>query len=68
MPTERGQFQCIFETSPSILTNISLYIVDMNITGPNLLWPGEIVIAGEDVELLMNVTTLPADVPVPYQW
>ena len=72
MPTERGQFQCIFETSqdPSHVqqVNISVYIVDMNITGPNLTWPGEVVIAGEEVEFSINVTTFPEGVFVPYQW
>lgn len=40
----------------------------MNITGPKIVTPGEIVIAGEDVELSVNVTTLPNDVPLPYWW
>jgi hypothetical protein len=68
VPKERGQFKCIFETSPSHRVNITLNIVDLNVTGPSLIWPGEIAIAGEDVELSVNVTTFPEDVPVPYQW
>jgi hypothetical protein len=69
VPKERGQFQCIFDqTSSSQRVTITLNIVDMNITGPTLIWPGEIAIAGEDVELSINVTTNPKYVPVPYQW
>ena len=46
--------------------NITLNIVDMNITGPNLIWPGDIAVAGENVELSVHVTTFPEDVRVPY--
>jgi hypothetical protein len=67
VPKERGQFQCIFETS-SQYVNITLNIVDLNVTGPNLIRPGEIAIAGEDVELSVNVTTIPEDTSVPYLW
>ena len=66
-PKERGQFRCIIETSSMLLSNITLNIVDMNITGLNV-WPDKIAIAGEDVDLSINVTTFPEYVPVPYQW
>ena len=69
VPKERGRFQCILDMpNYSWHVNITLNIVDMDITGPNLIWPGEIAIAGEDVELSVNVTTFPEDIPVPYQW
>ena len=68
LPKERGLFQCIFEISPSQRVNITLNIVDMNIMGPNVTSPGEIAIAGEDVEISVNVTTHPEGIPVPYQW
>ena len=66
LPTERGLFQC--NLYASVVTGTSVYIVDMNVTGPILDWPGEIAIAGELVELSINVTTSPENVPVPYQW
>ena len=69
MPKERGLFQCsILDTFPTQHKNITLNIVDMNVTGPNLIWPGEIAIAGEDVEFLVNVTTFPENIPIPYLW
>jgi hypothetical protein len=68
MPKERGRFKCTIEVSASLYLYITLNIVDMNITGPNLISPGEIAIAGENVELSVNVTTNPEYVPVPYQW
>ena len=50
--------------------NSSVYIVDMEIAGPKLIEPGELMIAGEDVYLsvTLNVTTSPQDLLVPYQW
>ena len=68
MPKERGQFKCILEISPIQHKNVTFNIVDMNIVGPNLTRPGDIAIAGEDVELSINVTTVPEDIHVPYQW
>ena len=68
VPKERGQFKCIFETSPTQHKNITLNIVNMNITGPNVIWPGDIAVAGENMELSVRVTTFPEDIRVPYQW
>lgn len=71
VPKERGKFECTMRFSGvSSPVKTSLYIVDMHITGPNLIWPwpGEAAIAGEDVEISVNVTTFPEDIPVPYQW
>ena len=71
VPKERGLFECVLNTSVLYfqhLIQIPLYIVDLNITGPNLIWPGEMAIAGEDVELSINVTIFPEGVPIPYQW
>jgi hypothetical protein len=68
IPKERGKFQCTITYGNFLIAKIPVYIVDMNVTGPNLTWPGEIIITGEDVALSMNVTTFPEDIPVPYQW
>jgi hypothetical protein len=68
VPNERGQFQCICETAPSERVNITVNIVDLNVTGPNVTWPGEIAIAGEEVEISVNVITHPDNISVPYQW
>ena len=67
-PVERGKFVCSSEIYPRQFVNSSVYIVDMEITGPHLIRPGRIVIAGEDIQLSVNVTISPEDVPVPYQW
>ena len=68
VPKERGKFECIilFFHDSTVMT--PLYIVDMNVTGPNLKWPCEIAIAGENVEFSVNVTTFPEGVPIPYLW
>ena len=68
MPKERGKFECTVKNFQGSTVTTPLYIVDMNVTGPNLIWPGEIAIAGEDVEFSVNVTTSPEDVPIPYLW
>ena len=68
VPKERGLFQCIFEISPSQHVNTTLNIVDMNVTGPNLIWPGKIAIAGEDMEISLNVSTVPENVSLPFLW
>ena len=69
-PKERGLFQCNLNNISSSLSvhTTFVYIVDINMTGPTLDWPGEIAVAGEYVELSINVTTSPGNVPVPYQW
>ena len=68
VPKERGLFQCIFEISPSQQVNTTIYIVDMNVIGPNIICPGEIAIAGEDVEISLNASTVPENVSLPFLW
>lgn len=70
-PPERGQFNCTLRYTTNIWSHdvlhdeTSVYIVDMNFTHPT----GQtVVIVGDDVELSVDVTIFPNDVPVPYQW
>ena len=75
-PAERGKFQCIhLEFYPFNIDVVKypVYIVDMNIIGPTPVGPTlvgskKIFFAGDRIQLCINVTTTPEEVPVPYQW
>ena len=73
-PVQRGQFLC--KTSVGGLPDVTgkIYIIDMKIIGPTRIGSQTLLLAGDDVQLSVNVTILMPEhdnditVPVPYQW